>query len=152
MKTIVCTLFYILLTFWNASGQEPEYKDADYEAGQIWSYQSRPGEENSTLTILAIENSKGKGVIISVFISGVSIKNPYVEGGVNTEIAHLAFSKEAISSSVVALKDKTDKLPPNSEEYTKWKHDFDAGKAIFFTVTVKEAISELEAFTNPERH
>ncbi len=131
-------------------GQENIYKDANYEVGQIWTYDTRDGEDSSTVTIVAIENTKKHGVIISVFIDGLDIKNPGVEGGINKQIKHLAFSKDAINSSVVKLKQKTEALPDYSEEYEKWHRDFIAGKAPFFDITVKDAVQQLEDAVNPD--
>lgn len=148
MKITFCVALLVfsnhLLTF----GQENEFKDTEFQVGQIWSYDTRQTEDSSTITIVAIENSKKEGIVMSIFIDGLKIKNPSVEGGLNKQLQHLAFTKEAISVSVTKLRDKTDKLPAYQDEYDNWKRDFDAGRAGIFKVPVKEAIQQMEDLIN----
>jgi len=151
VKYGTCLLLVLFINQFSVFGQESDFKDDQFEVGQIWSYETRETEDSSTITIVAIENSKKEGIVISVFIDGLKIKNPSVEGGMNLLVPHLPFSKAAISSSVIKLKDKTDKLPPYEEEYDNWKEDFDAGRAGIFKVPLKVAIQQMEDVINPPK-
>jgi hypothetical protein len=68
-------------------------QDDKYAVGQIWEYQTREGEEKSTLTIVNVEKNKKNGTIINVFVGGLKVKNPNADNGLSDEIAHLPFSK-----------------------------------------------------------
>jgi hypothetical protein len=53
---------------------QPEV-DSTYTPGQVWSYNTRPGEASSTVTILRVERTPKLGVIVHVRIDGVQFKN-----------------------------------------------------------------------------
>jgi len=47
------------------------YKDDKYKVGQVWNYETRQNEVNSSLTIVSIDNVKKEGVIIGVHLSNI---------------------------------------------------------------------------------
>ncbi len=63
--------------------------------GQLWQYDTRPGEENSLLTVLAIDDEEDH-TIIHVRLDNINF-------GSNGYIQHLAFSAEAIMDSVTGF-------------------------------------------------
>lgn len=128
--------------------QSTAYKDDKYEIGQIWEYETRDGEEESTLTIVALQNDDKEGVIISVYVDGLHIKNPAAENGFSSEIQHLPISKEALNKSVTKLKGHTEQLPDFYEGYWEWKRVFASGEAGVFPITVKEAVETMEDAIN----
>ena len=123
-------------------------QDDKYEVGQIWEYQTRKGEEKSTLTIAAVEKHKELGTIINIYVGGLKVKNPNADNGLSDEIQHLPFSKDAIDKSVTKLIGTTKQLPDYKDGYHEWRTAFDNGKAGVFSITVKESIDIMEKTLN----
>jgi hypothetical protein len=123
-------------------------QDDQYKVGQIWEYQTRKGEEKSTLTIVGVEKHKKLGTIINVYVGGLKVKNPNADNGLSDEIQHLPFSKEAIDKSVTKLVGSTKQLPDYKDGYDEWRAAFDKGKAGVFSITVKESIDVMEKTLN----
>lgn len=123
-------------------------QDDKYKVGQVWEYQTRTGEENSTLTIVGVQKHKKLGTIVNIYVGGLKIKNPNADNGFSDEIQHLPFSKDAIDKSVTKLIGTTKKLPDYKDGYHEWRTAFDNGEAGIFTVTVKESIDVMEKTLN----
>ena len=119
-------------------------QDDKYKVGQIWEYETRKGEEKSTLTIVGVEKHKRLGTIINIYVGGLKIENPNADNGLSDEIQHLPFSKDAIDKSVSKLIGTTKKLPDYKDGYDEWRTAFDNGKAGIFSITVKESIDVME--------
>jgi hypothetical protein len=115
---------------------EPNQAD-NYKVGQIWEYQTRKGEEKSTLTIVAIEKHKKLGTIINIYVGGLKIKNSNADNGYSDEIQHLPFSRDAVEKSVTKLVGTAKQLPDYKDGYDEWRTAFDNGKAGIFSITVK---------------
>ena len=123
----------------------PEKKDSIYQAGQIWSYKTRPGEEDSTLIIVKTEYyDEVIGNVVHISVTGVTIKNPNVEGGIIDNVPHMPFSESAITASAVKLIDQGGDLPSFEHGYNKWKN---ASEGVF-TIQVSEAIEGVELGLN----
>jgi hypothetical protein len=80
---------------------EENVVDAKFKLGQIWTYQNRPGETGSTLTILRIDSSEKVGGIVHVRVDGLNAHNPH--GDRVPSVGHMPFSRDAILISVVRL-------------------------------------------------
>jgi hypothetical protein len=106
-----------------------------FHPGQVWQYNTRSGEEASTLTVLKIDELEDDA-IIHIRIDGIQI-------GKGDHIGHLPFSAEAIEASVTGFVKHLDQLPGFEEGYFQWKQQFDAGKAGYWKITVKEAIEAI---------
>jgi hypothetical protein len=119
-------------------------QDDKYQVGQVWEYQTRKGEEKSTLTIVNVEKHKKLGTIINIYVGGLKIKNSNADNGFSDKVQHLPFSKEAIDKSVTKLIGTTKTLPDFKDGYEEWRTAFDKGKAGVFTITVKESIDVME--------
>src|SRR5690348_3227293 len=104
-------------------------QDEKYKVGQIWEYQTRNGEEKSTLTIVGVEQHKKLGTIINIYVGGLKIKNPNAPNGFSDKIQHLPFSKEAIDKSVTKLVGSAKKMPEYKDGYNEWRTAFNDGKA-----------------------
>lgn len=133
----------MFLKLFSSSAQDDKYK-----VGQIWEYQTRKGEEKSTLTIVGVEKHKMLGIIVNVYVGGLKIKNPTADNGYSNEVQHLPFSKEAIDKSVTRLLTTTNSLPDYKNGYNEWRTAFDKGKAGVFSITVKESIDVMEKTLN----
>ena len=93
--------------------------DPTYKPGQVWSYKTRPGEDESTITILRVESTPKFGIIVHVRIDGFQLEN-CAGGKTPSAMDHAPFAKTAIDKSVVKLL-RTEKAPPDFEEgYKDW--------------------------------
>lgn len=116
-----------------------------YQAGQVWSYKTRPGEEDSTLIILKTEfYDEVVGNVIHINVTGVSIKNPNVEGEIIDNVPHMPFSEGAITASVVELIDQGVDLPSFEQGYNMWR----SASGGIFTIQVSEAVEGVELGLN----
>ncbi len=120
--------------------------DMKYSVGQEWNYKTRPTEENSTLTILKIEEYPKNGKVIHISVSGLKMKNPQHPDGIANRISHLPLSEEALDNSVTSLKNETRRKPDSTEMdgYSYWKREFDKGKAGVFSTPVSEIVTLME--------
>lgn len=121
---------------------------ADYSEGQVWSYKTRLGEENSTLLIDKIETNAKLGRIFHISIDGVRIKNRHIAGGISTQLPHFPVSEETLKQSLTKLIGHRAPHPDYVEGYMTWKAAFDAGKAGVFTIPVSEIIGVVEETIN----
>src|SRR5687768_8014363 len=96
-------------------------QDDKYQVGQVWEYQTRKGEEKSTLTIVNVEKHKKLGTIINIYVGGLKIKNSNADNGLSDKVQHLPFSKEAIDKSVTKLIGTTKTLPDYKDGYDEWR-------------------------------
>lgn len=108
-----------------------------FTAGEIWKYNNRQGEDESTLTILAVEEYE-KDVLVHIRIDGITMALP--DGTIANHIKHLPFSATALNGSVTRLIGHTPSLPPFVEGYTQWKNAYDSGKAGYWKMPVKESV------------
>jgi hypothetical protein len=113
---------------------------AKYKPGQVWHYRARPGEEQSTLTILKVESHPKLGTIAHVGLTGLRIKNPNAPGGLTSEATHLPFSEKSVDDSVTTVANPSGPVPDYHDGYNTWRKSFDDGKAGVFTITVAEAV------------
>ncbi|MEO6252015.1 MAG: hypothetical protein ABIO79_01810 [Ferruginibacter sp.] len=108
--------------------------------GQLWQYDTRTCEENSTLTILHIDDEEDY-TIIHVRLDNID----FVTGGC---IQHLPFSADAIMGSVTDFVKHLDAVPDFKVGYDQWKEQYDAGKAGYWKMVVKEAVEAIEHIMN----
>lgn len=118
--------------------------EVDLQVGQIWSYEARPGEEASTLTILKIESDPVLGRIVHIRLDGLRVKAPAAPGGTTDTVMHLPFSESSLRGSLRSPAGKAEPLPDFEEGYETWKSAFDEGEAGVFTVPVREAVGFIE--------
>jgi hypothetical protein len=94
--------------------------DKKFKPGQVWSYETRPGESASTFTILRIDSSEKIGIIIHVRVDGLLAHNPH--GDVVPSVEHMPFTRDAMLASVDRLL-KSDQPLPTLEGLERWKAD-----------------------------
>jgi hypothetical protein len=107
--------------------------------GQVWKYDTRPGEENSTVTILAIDEHD-EHAIIHIRIDQVVISGDGKPG----YLPHLPFSDDAVLNSVTDFLGHLEAVPDFKEGYDHWKREYDAGKAGCWSIPVKEVVDAIE--------
>lgn len=71
-------LFVIMIGLLSVSTIEA----AEYNVGQIWKYQTRENESSSQIYIVRIDTDKKLINIYHIYVDGVKIKNPYIDGGI----------------------------------------------------------------------
>jgi len=113
------------------------------EVGQIWSYETRNHERNSTVTIFKIEKNEGRREIIHVWVEGLLMNNPECPAKPLNVISHMPFSRDAIESCLIELVETVD-IHDYNEGYETWRKGYLKGNAGIFTVSVKEAVVLIE--------
>lgn len=76
-----------------------------YSEGQVWSYKTRRGEEESKLIIVKIEKDMRQRKIFHLCIEKVRIKNPRVAGGFSSYIAHIPVSEKILDEDCLKVVD-----------------------------------------------
>jgi hypothetical protein len=114
----------------------------EFAVGQVWSYNTRPGEEQSTLVIDKIEDDPKLGRIYHISISGVQIK--LGAKGVINEMPHMPVSLKTLTLSCTTLVRQGEPNPHYLPGYRLWKEAFDAGRAGVYTVSISEILSATE--------
>ena len=154
MRKTTSILFLLCLycvAVFSVRAQQSEVKtppNPDYKAGQKWSYRTRPGEENSYLIIVKVENDPKLGTIVHIALNGLKMKNRHSANGFSESANHLPFSKEAIDKSLSKLLKESVDLPAFEEGYQVWREAFEAKRAGIYTISVSEAVSVMEATLN----
>lgn len=120
------------LTGCNEPKDKRDFQDDKFKVGQIWKYNTRTVEENSTLTILKVEKYNSVGVVIHIYVNGLKLKNPQRPSGLSDDIGHLPLSKTSVLKSVSTLVSSDEKLPDFREGYNNWKEVFDSNKGGVF--------------------
>lgn len=120
----------------------------DFSEGQVWSYKTRKGEENSRVLINQVEENQKLGKIFHISVSGVKVKNPRIAGGISTDLPHFPVSAETLKKSLTKLEGKRQPNPDYYEGYQTWKSAFDKGEAGIFTIDVADIVGVVETAIN----
>jgi hypothetical protein len=118
------------------------------EPGQIWSYETRPGEESSLLTILKVEPHPKHGTIVHVSLEGLRLKIPSAQGGSSSTIGHLPFQEAALRGSLLKMVTRT--AAPTMGGYKTWKDAFDQGRAGIWSDPVAKTVGTIERLANEQ--
>ena len=113
--------------------------------GQIWSYDTRPGEGASTIQILHIERGTPVGDVYFVSVRALDVKRLGRKIRA-TEVWPLVFTQDALTRSLTRFQwsQKVDRSYLKQLDY--WLHEARDGRATerTFSVPVKDALKELE--------
>lgn len=129
----------LLLAFGVAPAAAQEFRE-----GQIWRYDTRPGEENSRLFIARIDRGLGNQSIYHIYLDGLKLKNPLFPGGVQDHLPHAPVTRQTLQSSVTALEQEGAAMPDIAEGYATWLLAFEKGQAGIFNQPVKEILQIIE--------
>ena len=121
---------------------------SNYEVGQIWSYKTRPEEEGSVVYILKIDMDKDAEKIFHVRIEGVKVRNPYVKGGIQSNLPHVVISEAALNKSLKSLVRVVRAVPDYSDGYAVWRKALDEGEDGVFSIPVSEIVEAIEKTIN----
>lgn len=117
---------------------------ATFEEGQIWRYQTRPGEEASRLFIARIDRGIGTQTIYHIYLDGLKLKNPLYEGGVQDHLPHAPVTRQSLETSVTELLEENATMPDIAEGYAAWLLAFEKGQAGVFTLPVNQIVQHIE--------
>jgi hypothetical protein len=117
-----------------------------YRVGQVWHYQTRPGEEASRVIVGRIEKIEGIGTVVHVKITGIQLRGPQ---GVATVMFHAPVVEAYLSASVTELSEERGDLAGFAEGYGMWRAAYREGKAGVFTLTLFEILETMEATLHP---
>jgi len=117
---------------------------ASFEEGQIWRYQTRPGEEASRLFIARIDRGIGTQTIYHIYLDGLKLKNPLYEGGVQDHLPHAPVTRQSLETSVTELLEENATMPDIAEGYAAWLLAFEKGQAGVFTLPVNQIVQHIE--------
>ena len=120
--------------------------------GQVWKYQTRPGESDSRVTIVSIDHGDEEyGDIVHIYISELDIDNPSAPDGKTLFISHLPYAAEMLKASLTELESTYDDVQGELEQYEAtqegyrlWKRAFENSEAGVFTNPVADAIGFVE--------
>lgn len=112
--------------------------------GQIWHYDTRPGEESSTLTILKIDSFPEDGKIVHIRLDGLNVQNPMAPEGFSQTADHLPMKFASLDSSVTTLISADNAIPEFMSGYKLWRKEYDKDSAGVFNVSVKKTVQYLE--------
>ena len=117
---------------------------ASFEEGQIWRYQTRPGEEASRLFIVRIDRGLGAQTIYHIHLDGLKLKNPLYEGGVQDHLPHAPVTRQSLEASVTELLEENAAMPDIAEGYAAWLLAFEKGQAGVFAQPVNQIVQHIE--------
>lgn len=117
--------------------------DDKFKVGDVWEYETRKGEEKSTVTILKVDNSPELGVIVHVAVERVTLANCH--GGRSPDsVPHMPFARQALDASVTKKIASGQPLPDYSDGYEEWKEAYTTKKAGIYVITVAKAVAVAE--------
>lgn len=138
--TFVCAL----LVFTSCGSPDEKQNAEKFIPGQIWHYDTRPGEEGSTLTILKIDSFPEDGKVVHIRLDDLNVKNPNIPDGFAHEAEHLPMKWASLDSSVTTLISEGNTVPPFMSGYKLWHAAYDKDSAGVFNVNVKVTVQYLE--------
>lgn len=110
-------------------------RPTSFAPGQVWRYDTRPGEEQSRIHILRVDDEGARGIIVHIAVSGTHLG----------PIGHLPVAPAALEASGLRLESKRAPIPDYEQGYAIWREGFDNGKAGVFTISVAEIVGFVES-------
>lgn len=153
-RTLLAALFFLATGCSGSSGPvpsatpaatSPSASSSPFRVGQVWGYQTRPGEEKSTLTIVKVETVPELGEVVHISIQGLKLKSP--DGKVGDRIAHMPLTPGALQKSNLKLLREDAPLPDFQDGYRQWQN----AQGGAFDLTVAEAVAGTERVINQSR-
>ena len=118
--------------------------DEKFKVGDVWEYATRKGEENSTVTILKVENSPELGVIVHIGVDKVKLANCHHGGPSPDSVPHMPFARRALDASVTKRVATGQPLPDYSDGYEEWREAYIDKKAGIYVIAVAKAVAVAE--------
>ncbi len=108
-------------------------QEREYAVGQVWAYETAPGDEGSVAIIREIGQIGPEYDPMTVYhISLLGVRVPWLEE--STEVQHLPVSRETLDNSVTRQTTTSARLPDYLEGKALWERD----NGGVFTITLAE--------------
>ncbi|MEZ5857274.1 MAG: hypothetical protein R3D67_22010 [Hyphomicrobiaceae bacterium] len=121
---------------------------ADFAPGQIWTFAARPQDSaDARIAVLAKEDDAQMGTIYSVALLDVCIRNPHMDGGVQTSLAHAPVTEAALRAAageLIANNGPTARHPDFASAYAQWHEPYQRGEAGVFSIPLVEILNVIE--------
>lgn len=117
---------------------------AELEAGQIWRYQTRAGEEDSRLFIARVDRGPSGQAIYHIYLDRLKLRNPLMPGGMQDHMPYAPVTRESLDASVIELLQSNAEMPDISEDYAVWLLAFEKGQTGVFTMPVQQIVQHIE--------
>lgn len=118
-----------------------------FEAGQVWRVLGRRQDGDAHVAVLAVIDDEELGQICSIAMTGIHIRNAFLEGGIQTQLPHAPVTAEVLRGAVTELIESdgpTADDPAFAEAYWEWREPYDAGEAGVFTIPLTEILDVIE--------
>lgn len=139
MRQIQMVLVLVLFLEGSVSADE-------FEVGQVWKYDSRASEENSTLTIGRIDRFDDQ-TIVHVSLSGLRISMP-AQNRIVDSVGHLPIEAGFFKESLKELVGQSVPDDQFAAGYEYWRAAYDEGNAGYYTLPLRECVETIEAALN----
>lgn len=137
-------LWKLVLLGWGLLGSG-QVSAQSFAEGQVWEYNTRPGETGSLLRIAKVDHDPKLGDVFHISIVGVKIKGPR---GIVTELPHAPVARGTLEKSVTKRSNSNVSFPDFQPGYAEWK----SAKGGVFNVPVAEVVGFIEqAFSGAKR-
>jgi hypothetical protein len=123
----------------------------DFEAGQLWSYHSRPGDDASLILINLVESVAKLGPVYHISVLRVHLPSWKDSSRPETDLPHFPVLKVALEKSVVAHVGDRAPFDAYRNGYDTWRAALADGRAGAFTVTIAEVVAMVEATVEKNR-
>jgi hypothetical protein len=128
---------------WFKKDEEAAAPASSFQAGQVWKYQTRAAEPDSTLIVCRVE-SVGDQTVVHISLRDVKIRVPNAPDGFSSVVGHMPVAEAALADSVTELVAEGSALPQFEDGYRQWKK----AKGGFWTMPVAECIETMETAMN----
>lgn len=118
-----------------------------FEPGQVWRVLARPQDGDAHVAVLDVIDHPDLGQICSIAMTGINIRNAFIEGGVQTQLPHAPVTAQVLREAVTELVESdgpTADHPGFSEAYQQWREPFDKEEAGVFTISLNEILDLIE--------
>lgn len=118
-----------------------------FEAGQVWRVLGRRQDGDAHVAVLAVTDDQELGQICSIAMTGIHIRNAFIEGGVQTQLPHAPVTAEVLRAAITELVESdgpTAYDPAFSEAYLQWREPYEAGEAGVFKIPLTDILDVIE--------
>ena len=120
-----------------------------FRVGQVWRYQTRPGEGASRVIIGRIERIEGIGKVVHVKLTDLKLMSSAAPGSVATIMFHVPMREDWLAASLVELTPERGDLQGFAEGYGKWLAAYRNGDAGVLSIPLSEVVATMEQALNP---
>ena len=127
---------------------EPPAVESRFEAGQVWSYENREGEDQSRVLVERVGRLADTATVVHIQIIRVAVASRFQPSGVQDIIPHVAIAEDVLDASVLELKDEVVSPVGFASAYGAWLQTVESGEASYYTMSVAEIVDLVERAVN----